>query len=323
MVRHGQLWFPVYHSLISSKGLRWEDTCLVPFTIYFDDSGTASNQKVANATGLIIPGRRILQMEQEWQTLKQKEGFADFHTSEFVAKNPHSEFANWDDTKHKRVFRRVRQITRKYGAQIFSFSVKKDDYEQCIPPELRKYAGRHHYSWAIRHVSMFAQKWRYIKGVKEPYEWRFDWIEKHEPLRKEIEEIFDQMEYLNHRQRGIKYEYTGLDFRPRASLAGLQCVDLVAWTNYNIALQQWHLLNRPLHPFAEKAFTYFASVVPTCCPGIHDNMDWNHSVVMLRKHLRDWAAKEIADGRYLALFKEWEAHKKRSSPSRPPKRRGV
>jgi hypothetical protein len=303
--------------LVSRKGLRWKERYLVPFTVYFDDSGSDPNQPVANATGLIVPAQGIVPMEREWDALRKQERFNDFHTSEFVARNPKSEFANWDDKKHKRVFRRVRQITRKYGAQVFSFSVKKDDYQQVVPWELRQHSGKHHYSWAIRHVSMFAQYWKIDRQVSEPYEWLYDWMEKRDPVRKEIEEIFEQMEYITRLKRGIQDEYTHLDFRHRATLAGLQCVDLLAWTNYNFGLHQWKLLKRPLHPFAQKAWDDFASMPARPSPiiarlfrGGSDPVEWNLSVVLTRKQLEDWVKHELSAGGSLSYFKEWEAQKK-------------
>jgi hypothetical protein len=280
----------------------------VPFTVYFDDSGTSPSQPVANATGLIIPAQRIIQMEREWDTLKKKEGFSDFHTSVFVARNHHSEFANWDDTKHRRVFRRVRQITKKYGAQVFSFSVKKADYEQCAPWELRQYSGKHHYSWAIRHVSMFAQFWRIDKHISEPHEWLFDWLEKKDPVRKEIEIIFEQMEDVTRFRRGVQHEYTNIDFRPRATLAGLQCADLLAWTNYNFALRQW--TDKPLHPLAKLAWDDFASMPQGSSPNIDKVMEWNYSVTLTRKQLEGWVKHELSDAGSIPHFKEWEKHRK-------------
>lgn len=91
----------------------------MPFTIFTSDSGTDPKQRVANATGLIVAASRIVSLEKEWDKLRKKEGFGDFHTSEFVYRNKKSEFADWDDVKHKRVFRRVREIAKKYGAQAF------------------------------------------------------------------------------------------------------------------------------------------------------------------------------------------------------------
>jgi hypothetical protein len=113
--------------LVSARGLNWKTVFLVMFTVYVDDSGTDPNQKLAVATALIIPAKQIPAMEIEWSNLKTKEHFSRFHMAEFVARNPKSEFANWDDKKHQRVFDRVRQITNKYGVRGFSFTVNKRD----------------------------------------------------------------------------------------------------------------------------------------------------------------------------------------------------
>jgi hypothetical protein len=91
------------------------------FTAYIDDSGTDPQQQVANATVLIIPAARIVTLESEWNQLRKREGFSHWHTSEFVARNPKSEFANWDDPKHERVFRRVRELCKKYAAVATGF----------------------------------------------------------------------------------------------------------------------------------------------------------------------------------------------------------
>jgi hypothetical protein len=247
-------------------------------------------------------------MEQEWDNLKQKEGFSDFHTSIFVYRNPHHEFANWDDAKLERVFKRVRQITKKYVTQIFSFAVKKDDYEDCVPHELRKYAGKYHYSWALRHVAMFVQIWRIDKKISEPYEWVFDWMKPKDEARKEVETVMEQAEEEARDKRGVEHEYSNFGFRPRATLPALQCADLVAWTNYNFTLEKFK--NKPLHPFAKIAWDDFASMPTGYSPSIPKVLDWNYAVTMKRGHLKDWAQKEIEDGRSLIRFREWEEKKK-------------
>lgn len=99
------------------------------FTAYIDDSGTAPDQKIASCTALIVPAKRLSSLEEEWKDFKIKEQFCDFHSSEFVARNHKSFFANWDDAKHMRVFDRAREITKKYGVKVWSFSVRKAEYD--------------------------------------------------------------------------------------------------------------------------------------------------------------------------------------------------
>ena len=280
----------------------------MPFTLYLDDSGTSPSQHVAIATALIIPARQIIRMESEWATLKAKEGFSDFHTSEFVARNPKSDFAGWDDAKHKHVFARVRQITKKYVSQVISLAVNKVDYEQIMPAEFRKFLGEHHYSWALRHVVNFAQLWRLNYAATDPYEWIFDWMERKDPARREVETVLEQAEEMAVLERNVHGDYTNYSFRYRKTLAGLQCADLVAWTNYQFALEKFK--GTPVPPFAKIAWDDFASMSSRSVPSINKKMEWNFSVTIKRDHLQDWVKRELSDGRSLVRFREFEEKKK-------------
>lgn len=298
-------YFPIQHMLISVLGKNWRKVYVVAFTVYVDDSGT-SDQKIANATALIIPAERILDMEQELDSLKKREGFTDFHTSVFVARNPKSEFANWSDSKQKRVLRRMRQITRKYTSQIFSLAVCKSDYDSIVPAELRKYLGDH-FAWAMRHVLPRAQMWRIQTLDFPPYEWVFDWMEKHEPARKQVVNLMEQAEELAQGERNVQNDYTNYHFRSRKSVAGLQCADLVAWTNYQFSLKVFS--RKPLHPLARIVWDDFMEMPPSNHPNFDEPLDWNHAITIKANHLKTWVEKELADGRSLAAFREWEARK--------------
>jgi len=172
---------------------RWRNVNVSYFTAYLDDSGTDPNQKVAIGTALLIPAGRITSLDQEWEALKRKHGFSDFHTSVFAAKNPKSDFANWSDDKQKSVLGRVRQIIRKYGVKIYSFTVNKRDYDEVIPADLRHYIGSH-YSWAIRHVISHCVAWRVSRRIPHPLQYLFDWMKPSDPGRREIETIMEQAE---------------------------------------------------------------------------------------------------------------------------------
>jgi hypothetical protein len=316
--------FPIHHMLVSVLGKDWQKVFIVAFTVYLDDSGTAPEQPIANATALIIPASNIIDMEEEFAALKAKEEFTDFHTSVFVFRNPKYEFANWSSSKQKRVFRRMRQITRKYVAQVFSLAVNKDDYDSIIPAELRNLSGKSHYAWALRHVVPFAQNWRVPIPAIPPYEWIFDSMKPNDPTRKEVEAVMEQAEVQAKIQRDVQGDYINVHFRPRASLAGLQCADLVAWTNYQFALNSFR--GKPLHPFARKSWDDFKAMPPSSHPGFPEPIDWNHAITIKRNHLKEWAEKETIDGRSIEWFKAWkeqnrlEKTKKRQVPSERKKR---
>ena len=301
-------------SSVGQSPLRWREVAVVAFTVYLDDSGTDPNQPVACATALIIPARRITQMEREWATLKLKEGFSDFHTSIFAARNRKSEFADWDDEKQKRVLRRVRQITKKYGTQVFSLVVKKEDYDGILPLHYRNYLGRHHYSWALRHVASFCQLFRLGHKNVPPYEWVFDWMEKSDPARREVETAMEQAESMARLQRNVEGDYTNVHFRKRATLAALQCVDLIAWTNYQMALREFR--KKQPHPLAEATWQDFARMPAKHIPLFPEAIDWNHALTLKPDSLKQWIDKEMHDGIALGAFKEWEEARKRTKSRR-------
>ena len=295
--------------LISGRGRGWKGLLIVPLTVYLDDSGTSPSQQVACATALIIPAPRLILMEREWENLKTKEGFSDFHVSEYVARNHKSEFAKWDDAKHKRVYRRVCEITKKYVVQIFSLSINKPDYDGLVVDDLRDFVGRYHYSWALRHVLKFAQRWRLNIPNMPPYEWVFDFMQLRDPARIEVEEILEQAEAVAEVERGVKGDFLNYSFRQRRTLAGLQCADLVAWTNYQFALEKFK--GTPLNPFARESWEQFRlKPVRRGVANFPDSLEWNFSVTIKKDHLQNWVEKETSDGRYKERLKTWRERKK-------------
>lgn len=277
-------------------GSRWRKVNLVfakPFTTYIDDSGTAPEQKVAIATGLVIPGARIPALEREWDRLKAKEGFSCFHMAEFSARNPKSEFAKWDDETHDRVYRRVRQIIRKYGIQTISFAVRKNHYDTVVPAELKKYWGKHHYTWAVRQFIVYVHDWkrRFSNG---PLEYVFDWMKPKDERREEIEDLMDQAEEMT----GNNGEYSNYSFRHRSEVPGLQCVDPLAWISYQIAMLIFY--EKSLFPDAEIGRNDFNGYL---------NGNWRQAWTLTKANLEHAVKRELATGESVAKFKAWEAHR--------------
>jgi len=293
-----------------SIGKRWRNVQLAMFTAYIDDSGSDPSQHIANATALVIPGSNILAMEREWDKLKNREGFTDFHTSVFIARNPRSEFGNWSKSKQKRVLLRVRQTIKKYGAKIFSFTVNKRDYDEVVPAEFRNYAGKYHYTWAIRHVVAMLAAWRISQRIADPLEYVFDWMKKGDESRHEIETVMAQAEYTA-TEKGMAGEYLNYSFRQRKDVPGLQCVDCIAWTCYQFG--QFIFRKKPLPPLAQIAWDDLCSRNgPGTVAGIKKSsgpLDWFCAGAVTRSNLEQWIQKELADEESLNRFREWEKTK--------------
>jgi hypothetical protein len=262
------------------------------FTVFSDDSGTSPEQKVAICTCLIVPSSRILALEREWNTLKAKEEFSCFHTAEFAARNYKSEFANWDGAKHDRVLNKVTLIIKKFGVRCFSFAVHKVDYDEVIPPELAKHF-KDHYSWAVYYAIRLCVKWRTEKRVENPFVWSFDYMKPSDLKRKEVEKIMEMAEDMatSNVRPG---EYKNFTFSERCSLPGLQCVDVLAWSCYQIAL----------HAFTKKAYSPVAEKV---CSDFDQHMGsrWMDCITVKREDLEDFVRRELDAGTELDKFEAW------------------
>jgi Protein of unknown function (DUF3800) len=271
---------------------RWREVYLSLFSVFVDDSGTAPDQQVAISTCLIIPAKRIVALESEWNTLKIKEGFDCFHTSEFSARNYKSEFAKWDDEKHKRVFTRVRSIVKKFGVKCLSFAVNKKDYDDVIPAEFKEHF-KDHYSWAVYYVVRICARWRAESGVRNPYQWIFDYMKPSDLKRKEIEKIMEMAEDMAS-SNGRPGEYKNFTFGERCDYPGLQCVDVLAWSCYQIALHAF--TKKGYHPNAEVAASDFDE---------HMGGGWMDCITIKREDLEHFITKELDRGTALERFEAW------------------
>jgi hypothetical protein len=284
-----------HHMLLSVYGARWRKIQLAMLTVYLDDSGTSPSQHVAIATGLIIPAKQILKLQSEWEKLAKKEGFSDFHTSEFVARNQNSEFSGWSVDKQKRVFARIRQVSKKYGARAVSFAINKADYEETMPDAIRSVIGKYHYTWAVHHLLSWLNTWRLENGSRlPPFEFVFDWMEESES-KAEIIAAMDRAEFVSI-EAGRSGEFNNYSFRRRKDIPGLQCVDAVSWICYQFSLFAFR--RKPLHEFGEIGWQDFG--------GNLEQGGWLWAVTIRKEHLQAWVAKVLADPQEMERVRKME-----------------
>lgn len=283
------------HLLLSAYGGRWREVILAMFTVYVDDSGTAPDQRIAIATGLIVPAIQISRFDREWNALSEKEGFTDFHTSEFIARNHRSEFASWDESKQRRVFDRVKRITKKYGLKAGSIAVNKQEYESALPESFRRQVGGH-YAWAVMHLLTLLRHQRKNGYPKcSGFEYVFDWAEEGSVERTEIEIGMGRSESIAI-EEGNPGEFSNYSFRRRKDIPALQCVDCVSWVAYRFALFSYY--QTPMHPLADAAWKDFE--------GPLGNNGWLGAVTLEKNKLEDWYREVQADPRNADKFERAE-----------------
>jgi hypothetical protein len=273
------------------------------FTLFVDDSGTSLQNPVAIASALIIPATKIIRLEDEWNRFRAKEGFDYFHTSEFMFRNKKSEFAKWEDDKWRRVFRRVRQIGKKYG-RGFSMAVNKKDYDEVAPPEFRRHAGEYHYTWAVRQLIAYIE--RDGLSARIPRQFVFQWMEKHLIERKEVEMVMDQNQFMADRE-GLPGSYEP-NFSKSRDVPGLQLVDAVAWISYQYALRQiqgFTIQNEIVKELVAESWKDF---------GIENRTDgWLRAVTLKRDALENGIQSALANTKAMEFFVEWEEARRQNN----------
>lgn len=236
--------------MIATCGGQWQRVTLVMFNVYFDDSGTAPDQRIAIASALIIPANRILALENEWKGFCDKYGITELHASECAWQNPKSQYADWNEAKIGAAFDRARQIVMKYGIRAFSFAVTKKEFDEEVPDEHKVYWAQDHYAYAIRRVLRFIWKWSGDSEFMNRLDYVFDSGSK--KVEGEIDRVLLVEESF--RPGSLEGRYS---FRKRQEWPGLQCADVLAWTCCCQARNFFE--GTPMNPYAEKSIREFAN----------------------------------------------------------------
>jgi Protein of unknown function (DUF3800) len=268
------------------------------FTTYIDDSGTSPEHKIAVACGILLPARQIKRFEFEWNNFLQKEGIPDFHSSECLARNQHSAFANWDDEHVRRTFARVRQITFKYSITGFCIGIHKQDYDEVLPPDMKAAVGESHYTWAVSSVLALAEDWASERGV--PMGYVFDNAGK--PIKREIDDAIEVSDALFPGRFAGHYQ-----FRNRKDVPALQAVDHFAWTCFQGFRHA--RFNHPLHPMAAESREAYLRA---------KNDEWSIIQSLNREGLEKW----VNENRNNPRTQEIIALKQKLKEARQPKRKG-
>jgi hypothetical protein len=278
-------------------------------TLYIDDSGTARDQPIAIAAGVIIPAIRLQLFEREWNRFLEKEGIANdgFHTSECFYKNPKSVFANWKDERIERVFVRVLQIFDKYAIKAFCVAAYKKDYDEVMPLEMRVGVSSNHFVWAVSSVLGMGYDW--ATRTSAPMEYVFDLTDKE--TKRDITEAID---YSAEPEVGYGNHFIGhSSFRSRKELPGLQLADFFAWHCYQAACQS--ITGKPMPKLAQYIWDNLS-------PHMSDKTDAGTKIVIQRLNregLAAWVKKMYGTPIDLAV----REYKTKRKEARKPKKKGL
>lgn len=123
-------------------------------------------------------------------------------------------------------------------------------------------------------------------------------MEQKDERRTEIDEVMAYSERAYAEEHGVVGIYRNYKFCRRREFPGLQCVDAIGWTcyRYTLSISQ----EPPPEPkFARTAWEDYG--------GDRGPDGWLRAFTFTRSKLRDWIARDVADGRTMQRFRRWES----------------
>jgi hypothetical protein len=253
--------------------------------MYFDDSGTSPVNTVAVAAGWISRVSYWIPFEKKWEQARKVKGeeFECMHMAEFVYGQKDSGFENWDLPKKQRVAARLRAVIKKFAFKGFALGISKNDYDAVVPSTLRAQEGyKNHYTYAIKRVLGMIATWRHQQNLTDcPVEYVFDWLERKDSKRKEIETIFDRAagEHDAFVRYGLRVD--GIHFKRKEDTSPLQAADILAWLTYRWVLNEQE--GKKINPVAFDSFPdFYKHKNKTFLEGGHQN----------KQHLAKWVKEK-------------------------------
>lgn len=236
-------------------GVRDRDVYVAAFTIYIDDSGTAPAQSTAVAAGWIAQYSAWKLFNREWDKVRNVESrkFSIMHMADFVYGK--REFENWDLETKKTVLNKLFPIFHKRIRKGFALGVIKQDFDEIVPPELRARGHKNHYTYAIRRVMGFIHQWRQENHIQGEIQYFFDFMDKHDPRRVEIEKVLTTIGTSEQNLAYYGLRRDGFHFIDKNDIPPLQAADMLAWTTYR-AMQHEVGANK-VNEIGETAFKNF------------------------------------------------------------------
>jgi hypothetical protein len=222
----------------------WADKDL---TVYFDDSGTHKESKIALAAVCVSTVEQWTKFEEDWKRINDRENFGVMHCADYYSHRKPFDRPEWNDrNKWDRTLRRcigISDIRTKYGSIR---AVRKDDYDSTFGKDeiALNISGRYHYTFAVQACLVGVKRFKDQYFPKAKVKYIFDRMSEG---KGEIIWLMEQMirDYDGIENFGmVPFEQGGYSFESKADVVQLQSSDLLAWHGNRHAQDKYILGNR-------------------------------------------------------------------------------
>jgi hypothetical protein len=185
-----------------------------PYNAYVDESGADSGSPVISVAGWLGTYQTWIAFDRDWRDMLKRFG-EDFHYSDFWARRSYG--ADWLNAERLDFVKELAAITRQYAIYGICFAVRKDDYDACIPPQIRSALKNDPYYFCVGHFASMVVRWYDQMPVAQPAKplhFLFDRKPGSEGFATsvfyQVRSAFDRNEVIGDIAFGSRREYPGL-----------------------------------------------------------------------------------------------------------------
>lgn len=143
-------------------------------TIYCDDSGTASENRVAVVAGYVGQDVQWERFQKEWKAVLKGFGVQQMHRADLEAlQGEFKKTRDWNKTRRREFLQELYPIIRKRTKIPIGSAVIKEDFEAIIPEHLKAMFGGV-YGWCVHECIVAVGKWCAQRQYRHPIQWVFE-----------------------------------------------------------------------------------------------------------------------------------------------------
>jgi hypothetical protein len=143
-------------------------------TAYFDDSGTADENRVAVVAGYVSSVTEWERFSTEWRCALDEEDVKVMRRSDLENfQGEFSEHRGWNANRRSAFVRRLQEIIKRLTRTAVGTALIKADFETVMPDSIKKWFGGA-YGWCAHECIVHVSKWADRCDHADPIDWVFE-----------------------------------------------------------------------------------------------------------------------------------------------------
>lgn len=267
-----------------SRALFLKKNQLMPMiSVYCDDSGTHHQSRVAAVCGYISNLGQWEIFVKEWKAVLKEFKVQQMHRADL--ETFHGEFLKWSKKRKIAFLNKCHSIIKRRTKVAIGSAVIKQDFEEIVPVEFRKFVGGV-YGWCAHECIIHARIW--AEKCQRQYSDKFQWVFEAGTIgHGQVQTMFDSLVFTQKDREN--WNISGVSFQPKAVIP-LQAADVIAYEVYK-QVENQILDGGKNHD------------IRLSMRDLHRDQDEQYLTYWSRKRLMEWVNSTMLDGKSVKEFK--------------------